>query len=56
MPITNGHGPKGAILYARVFTDEHARTGFSRRQQIETLRAYAARKDYMVLEKVQDPG
>jgi hypothetical protein len=22
MPSTNGHGPKRAILYARVFTDE----------------------------------
>ena len=29
MPTTNGLGPKLAILYARVFTDEQARTGFS---------------------------
>ena len=27
MPSTNGHGPKQAILYARVSTDEQARSG-----------------------------
>ena len=26
MPNTNGHGPKRAILYARVSTDEQARS------------------------------
>jgi hypothetical protein len=26
---TNGHGPKRAILYSRVSTDEQARTGYS---------------------------
>jgi DNA invertase Pin-like site-specific DNA recombinase len=25
----NGHGPKRAILYARVSTDEQARSGYS---------------------------
>jgi hypothetical protein len=29
MPSSNGHGPKQAILYARVSTDERARTGYS---------------------------
>ena len=29
MPNTNGHGPKRAILYARVSTDEQARSGYS---------------------------
>jgi hypothetical protein len=29
MPSTNGHGPKRAILYARVSTDEQARSGYS---------------------------
>ena len=29
MPSTNGHGPKMAVLYARVSTDEQARSGFS---------------------------
>jgi len=28
MPTTNGLGLKRAILYARVSTEEHARTGF----------------------------
>ena len=44
MPHTNGHGPKRAILYARVSTDEQARSGYSLAQQIEALRAYAARE------------
>jgi site-specific DNA recombinase len=56
MPNTNGHGPKRAILYARVSTDEQARSGYSLAQQIEALRAYAAREGYEVLEEVQDPG
>src|SRR5918999_2757579 len=56
MPNTNGHGPKRAILYARVSTDVQARSGYSLAQQIEALRAYAAREGYEVLEEVQDPG
>jgi site-specific DNA recombinase len=56
MPNTNGHGSKRAILYARVSTDEQARSGYSLAQQIEALRAYAARQGYEVLEEVQDPG
>src|SRR5215208_5545694 len=56
MPNTNGHGPKRAILYARVSTDDQARTGYSLAQQIEALRAYAAREGYEVLEEEQDPG
>ena len=38
MASTNGHGPKRAILYARVSTDEQARSGYSLAQQIEALR------------------
>jgi hypothetical protein len=38
MPTTNGHGPKRAILYCRVSTDEQARTGYSLAQQLEALR------------------
>ncbi len=38
MPSTNGHGPKRAILYARVSTDEQARSGYSLAQQLEALR------------------
>src|SRR5215212_1177423 len=56
MPSTNGHGPKRAILYARVSTDEQARSGYSLAQQIEALRAYAAREGYEVLEEVVDSG
>jgi len=56
MLSTNGHGPKRAILYARVSTDEQARSGFSLAQQIEALRAYAAREGYEILEEVSDPG
>src|SRR4051794_23757313 len=56
MPSTNGHGPKRAILYARVSTDEQARSGYSLAQQIEALRAYAVHEGYKVLEEVTDPG
>jgi DNA invertase Pin-like site-specific DNA recombinase len=56
MPSTNGHGPKRAILYARVSTDEQARSGYSLAQQLEALREYAAREGYRVLEEVSDPG
>jgi len=56
MPSTSGHGPKRAILYARVSTDEQARSGYSLAQQIEALRDYAAREGYEVLEGVEDPG
>jgi site-specific DNA recombinase len=56
VPSTNGHGPKRAILYARVSTDEQARTGFSLAQQLEALREYASREGYEVLEEVSDPG
>src|SRR5919112_4034891 len=56
MSSTNGHGPKRAILYARVSTDEQARSGYSLAQQIEALRAFAAREGYEVLEEVVDPG
>jgi site-specific DNA recombinase len=56
MPSTNGHDPKQAILYARVSTDEQARSGYSLAQQMEALREYANREGYEVLEEVSDPG
>src|SRR3569623_1432548 len=56
MSSTNGYGPKRAILYARVSTDEQARSGFSLSQQIEALRVYAAREGFEVLEEVRDAG
>jgi site-specific DNA recombinase len=56
MPNTNGHGPKRTILYARVSTDEQARSGYSLAQQLEALRDYTAREGYEILEEVSDPG
>jgi site-specific DNA recombinase len=56
MPSTNGHGPKTAVLYARVSTDEQARNGYSLAQQLEALRAHCEREGYDVLEEVSDPG
>jgi site-specific DNA recombinase len=56
MLTTNGHSPERAILYARVSTDEQARTGYSLAQQLEALRDYAAREGYEVIEEVEDPG
>ena len=56
MPSTNGHGPKRAVLYARVSTDEQARSGYSLAQQLEALRGYATREGYEVLQEVTDPG
>jgi site-specific DNA recombinase len=56
MPSTNGHGPKRAILYTRVSTDEQARSGYSLAQQLEALRDYAAREGYKVLKEITDPG
>ena len=53
MPSTNGHGPKRAILYARVSTDEQVRSGYSLAQQLEALRDYAAREGYEILEEVR---
>jgi len=38
MPNTNGHGPKQAILYARVSSAEQVE-GYSLDQQIDALRA-----------------
>src|SRR5215211_9435526 len=56
MPSANSHDPKRAIIYCRVSTSEQARSGYSLAQQIEALRAYAAREGYEVLEEVQDAG
>jgi site-specific DNA recombinase len=56
MPDTNGHSSKLAILYARVSTDEQARSGYSLAQQLEALRAYCKREGYEILEEVSDPG
>src|SRR5215208_95131 len=56
MQSTNGHSPRKAILYARVSTEEQARSGYSLAQQLEALREYAAHEGYEVVEEVQDSG
>jgi site-specific DNA recombinase len=56
MPSTNGHGPKRAILYARVSTDEQARSGYSLSQQLEALHEYASREGYEIVEEIEDRG
>ncbi len=57
MPSANGQkGPLRAVLYARVSTDEQAKSGYSLAQQLEALREYAASEGYEVLEEVEDPG
>jgi predicted site-specific integrase-resolvase len=56
MPITNSYGPRRGVRYARVSTDERARSGYSLAQQLEALREYAPREGYEVLEGVSDPG
>jgi site-specific DNA recombinase len=56
MPSTNGHGPKKAVLYARVSTDEQARTGYSLPEQLRVLREHAAGEGYEVVAEVEDDG
>src|SRR5215211_1714175 len=56
MERTNSHGPRRAVLYARVSTEEQARSGYSLAQQIEALRQYAAGDGYEILEEVVDRG
>src|ERR671918_923435 len=53
---TNGRDPKKAILYARVSTEEQAKTGYSIPEQLRELRSYAAREGYRVVEEVVDDG
>jgi site-specific DNA recombinase len=53
---TNGPVPRRVILYARVSTDEQARSGYSLSQQLEALREYAAREGYETLDEITDPG
>src|SRR5215208_7431566 len=56
MPSTNGHGPQRSILYARVSTEEQARSGYSLSQQLEALREYTRLEGYSVVEEVLDRG
>ena len=56
MQNTNGHGPRKAILYVRVSTDEQAKSGYSIPEQLRELRAYAVHEGYRVVEEVVDDG
>ncbi len=56
MISTNGHVRRLAIPYARVSTEEQARSGYSLAQQLEACRAWCAREGYEILEEVVDPG
>jgi site-specific DNA recombinase len=56
MDSANGNGAQRAILYARVSTDEQARSGYSLAQQLEVLREHAAAEGYEVFEEVEDAG
>jgi site-specific DNA recombinase len=56
MPSTNGHGPKRAILYTRVSTDEQARSGYSIPDQLKQLREHAVLEGYQVVEEIEDEG
>src|SRR5918997_685455 len=56
MTSTNGYVRKLAVPYARVSTEEQARSGYSLAQQLEACRAWCAREGYEILEEVTDPG
>jgi site-specific DNA recombinase len=54
---TNGHGPKRAILYARVSTRQQAEEDrYSIPQQLHALREYCQREGFDVIQEVTDPG
>jgi site-specific DNA recombinase len=55
-PSTNGHGPKRAVLYARVSTDEQAKSGFSLDDQLRELHGWAKREGVRVVTEVLDDG
>src|ERR687890_666763 len=56
MTSSNGRGPKKAILYARVSSEEQAKAGYSIPEQLRELRAHAAREGYRVVEEAVDDG
>lgn len=56
MHSMNGRDSKAVVLYARVSTDEQARSGYSLAQQLEALREYTASEGFKVLGEISDPG
>jgi site-specific DNA recombinase len=53
---TNGHGPKRAVLYARVSGEEQAKKGYSLADQLDALRDWCSRNDHEIIDEVQDKG
>ncbi|MBA2443082.1 MAG: DUF1348 family protein [Rubrobacter sp.] len=51
----NSGGPRQAVLYARVSTDEQVK-GYSLRQQLDALRHHARSEGYEVFAECEDPG
>src|SRR5918998_6963381 len=56
MASITGDGPIWAILYARVSTEEQAKSGYSLRQQLERGRQWCADEGYRVLAEITDAG
>jgi site-specific DNA recombinase len=56
MPSTNGNGPKTAIVYTRVSSEERAKKGYSLPDQLAGCRAWATHEGYKVSEEVEDDG
>src|SRR5215208_3709402 len=54
--MINGRDARRAVLYARVSTDEQAKSGYSLSQQLEALREYASREGYEIVEEIKDRG
>jgi site-specific DNA recombinase len=56
MHSTNGHGPKQAILYARVSTEEQVEKGYSIGGQLDEVKDYAETHGWEVVAVETDPG
>jgi site-specific DNA recombinase len=56
MPSANAHGPRRAILYARVSGEEQAKKGYSLADQLDALKEWCSKNDYEILDEVQDRG
>src|SRR5919199_407019 len=56
MPPTNDHGPKRAVLYARVSGEEQAKKGYSLGDQQQTLSEWAKHEGYEIQEEITDDG
>src|SRR5918912_390133 len=54
MSSTSGHGPKRAILYARVSGEEQRKKGYSLADQLDTLRRWCSENEYEVVDEIED--